>query len=248
MNCFKKFKCLNALDLKLFAMFFMLCDHMWATVIPGHTFLTNIGRMAFPIFAFQIAEGFCKTRNFEKYLGRIFIFALISEVPFNLMYSGSIFFPFHQNVLFTFALALLFLRFIDSAKRKGPVLYIAAIVFSVFIGYFAGFITFVDYFGYGILTVILFYVFREGRYSHIMQLLGMIIINGFMMNGMVLRYDLFGIHISFPQQGIAVFSLILIWMYNEKHGPDSKAIRLLTYAFYPAHILILYIIARLIAQ
>ncbi len=243
MNCLKKLKCLNALDIKLLAMLFMLCDHMWATIIPGHTFLTNIGRMAFPIFAFQIAEGFCKTKNFKKYLGRILLFALISEIPFNIMYSGGYIYPFHQNVLFTFALALLFLKLIDISKKKGTFIYICSVVISLFLGYTIGFITCVDYFGYGVLTVILFYMTRDIKYSHLVQLVGMIAINGVIMKGMMLDYSLLGINIYFPQQAFAVLSLIFIWMYNGSRGPDSRAIRLLTYSFYPVHILVLCIIA-----
>ena len=53
----RKLKCLSALDLKLLAMTLMLCDHLWATIVPGAMWLTNLGRLAFPIFAFQIAEG-----------------------------------------------------------------------------------------------------------------------------------------------------------------------------------------------
>lgn len=58
MTVLNRLKCLNSLHLKLLAMALMLCDHMWATVIPGAAWMTSIGRLAFPIFAFQIAEGF----------------------------------------------------------------------------------------------------------------------------------------------------------------------------------------------
>ena len=95
-------KRLNSLTLKFLAMALMLCDHLWATVIPGNGWLTAVGRLAFPIFAFQIAQGFVHTRSVKKYLGRLFLWALISEIPFNLMYGGAVFYPFHQNVLFTF--------------------------------------------------------------------------------------------------------------------------------------------------
>lgn len=42
----------------------MLCDHMWATVVPGGQWMTNLGRLAFPIFAFQIAEGYAQDPQF----------------------------------------------------------------------------------------------------------------------------------------------------------------------------------------
>ena len=90
---------LSAFDLKLMAMAFMLCDHMWATIIPGNNWMTYLGRMAFPIFAFQTAQGYIHTRDFKAYCKRLALFALISEIPFNLMISSSPISPFHQNVM-----------------------------------------------------------------------------------------------------------------------------------------------------
>ena len=66
MHFIKKFKILNALDLKLLAMALMFCDHLWATLLPGQQWLTNLGRLAFPIFAFQIVEGYFCTHDFKK--------------------------------------------------------------------------------------------------------------------------------------------------------------------------------------
>lgn len=89
-------------SLHLLAMALMLCDHLWATLFPAQEWLTCLGRMAFPIFAFLIAEGYCHTTDIRKYLGRIFLFAVLSEVPFNLLYASSVIYPFHQNVLWSF--------------------------------------------------------------------------------------------------------------------------------------------------
>ena len=57
MKKLQNLKCLNGLTLKLLAMALMLCDHMWATVVPGGQWMTNLGRLAFPIFAYFTAEG-----------------------------------------------------------------------------------------------------------------------------------------------------------------------------------------------
>ena len=78
-NNIKSFGLINANTLRLIACILMLMDHAWATVIPGSDWLTYAGRMAFPIFAFQIAEGFFHTSDFKKYARRLFIFGLISE-------------------------------------------------------------------------------------------------------------------------------------------------------------------------
>ena len=55
MNKKNSLRCLNSMSLKLLAMALMLCDHLWATVVPGNNWLTAVGRLDFPIFAYQVA-------------------------------------------------------------------------------------------------------------------------------------------------------------------------------------------------
>ena len=108
-----KFRGISSFTLHILAMTLMLCDHLWATLFPAQEWLTCIGRMAFPIFAFMIAEGYSHTSNVRNYIFRLFAFAIISEVPFNLIYGSSVIFPFHQNVLWTFLIALLSINLIE---------------------------------------------------------------------------------------------------------------------------------------
>ena len=106
---------LSSLQLKLIAVVSMVIDHIvkylplkWsAGTRPLYWVLLVIGRLAFPIFAFLIAEGAVKTRNIRLYLLRLGIFALISEVPYDLMSQRH--FPYwgHQNVFLTLFLGLL---------------------------------------------------------------------------------------------------------------------------------------------
>ena len=88
MQSVRTLKCLSAFHLKLLAMTLMVCAHLWSTVVAGHDWMDAIGRLAFPIFAFLTAEGFFHTGNLKKYLARMFLFALISELPFDLMAEG----------------------------------------------------------------------------------------------------------------------------------------------------------------
>ena len=232
-------KILNALDLKLLAMALMLCDHLWATIVPGHQWLTDLGRLAFPIFAFQIVEGYFETSDFRKYLKRLFLFGLISEIPFNLMTGGSVINPFEQNVLFTFCEGLLWIRLMEKAREKNVWVYAAAVAVSLIGAYVVGTITFVNYFGSGVLTVLVFYLFRGRRFGWMGILLSLLYIHGEMIGGLMYSLDLFGLQIPFYQQSYAVLALIPISLYNGRQGPHSRKIQLACYWFYPVHMLVL---------
>lgn len=234
---------LNANQLRFLALLFMLMDHMWATVVSGQMWLTCVGRLAFPIFAFQISEGFVHTSNFKRYATRLLVFALISEIPFNLMLGGSPFFPFHQNVMFTLLLGLLAIRAIDNARKNPDGRSWAKAVLAVIGCLLLGLIGLVDYSATGVATVILFYLLRGFRGARIAQLLAMIVLNCYMITGMDIPFHLFGKEMFFPMQGFAVFSLVFIWLYNGKKGSSNKLIQYGNYAFYPVHMLILSAIA-----
>ena len=238
----KKFRCINAFTLKILAMALMLCDHLWATILPYEQWLTNIGRLAFPIFAFQIVEGCFHTRDLKAYRRRLFLFALVSEIPFNLMTAGGLINPFHQNVMFSFWLSLLLIGFLQKMEKKGGLLYWGAVILSLAGGYVLGTITFVDYYGYGILMVLTFYLLRNVPRGWVGILLSMLIINWGMMGGLTYPVNLLGFQIDFPQQAFALLALIPISMYNGKQGPHSKALQYGAYLFYPAHMLILALI------
>ncbi len=118
---------ISASTLKLFAVFSMLVDHTGATVIytlcssPAvradarlyntlvrlYSMMRAFGRLAFPIYCFFIVEGFLHTRSAAKYAERLFIFALISEIPFDFALKRNWFYPSKQNVYFTLLFGLL---------------------------------------------------------------------------------------------------------------------------------------------
>ena len=231
--------CLNSLSLKLLAMALMLCDHLWATVIPGSQWMSALGRLAFPMFAFQVAEGFALTHDRKKYLLRMLLFALISEIPFNLLTYSSVIFPFHQNVMFTFALAILLMLAMEWAKGKGTAPWLAVSALCVAAGYLLGTVTMVDYYGAGVVTVLVFYLCRGRRFGWLGELAGLVVLNCFLLRGMELPVTVLGHTFALPEQGLAVLALIPIWLYNGRQGPHSRAIQYACYAFYPVHMLIL---------
>ena len=241
----EKYRYLSAFSLRMCAMALMLCDHLWASIIPGNGWMTMLGRLAFPIFAFQIAEGYVHTSDYGRYVKRLFLFALLSEIPFNLFYISSPFFPFHQNVLFTLLLGLLSLRQIDRIKnaetfrnRIRPVLMLLfLLLLSV--------ILFPDYGIRGVLTVVAFYLFRNASFYWLWQIAAMVLLNIVGFEGLQIPVTLFDISFEIPQQGFAVLSLLLIWCYSGKKGYRVKAAQYGFYAFYPLHMLLLYLIRLL---
>lgn len=239
----RSLKCLNGTHLKLLAMALMLCDHAWATVASNYAWLTLVGRMALPIFAFQLAEGYAKTSDFKAYLKRMFLFALVSEIPFNLMAGANWYYPFHQNVMFTFCIALVMLRLVDRAWQKGWKRALPATALYALLAYALAVITFADYNGYAILMTLLFFLTREKSWAWPVQLASMIYINIYMIKGMSYIVEVFGAELWIPKQALGVLALIPIWLYNGKRGSSSKAFQYACYAFYPLHILVLSVLA-----
>ena len=236
---------ISSAGLHILGMVIMLMDHAWVTIAQSHDWLTWVGRIAFPIFAFLTAEGYFRTKNFKGYLGRMFLFALLSEIPFNLMNTGgsSAFYPLHQNVLFTFIIALLIMRCIDKVRDKFEKK-AALVMFTsgamLLVGYLLGSFLFVDYYGAGVVTVLIFYFFHERKWwAFILQAICLYYVNVEMLGGMFVPVELFGQTFELHQQSLALLALIPIWLYRDRKGSESVLFRFGCYFFYPAHILLL---------
>lgn len=241
---------ISSAGLHILAMGLMLCDHLWAALFPAQEWLTCIGRLAFPIFAFLAAEGFCRTHDLHRYLLRLLGGALLSEIPFNLMVGGSVLYPYHQNVLWTFLLALLILALIEKCRtRFRPVFAAPACAALVILGFLLGFAAMLDYYGVGVLTVFTFYFFKKRNWiNRLCQFLCLYYLNVTLLGGYCYVVSFFGHEIELAQQGLALLALIPIWLYQGRQGPHGKAFRVFCYAFYPAHMLLLVFLRAWILQ
>ena len=211
-------KGLNTFSLKCIAIASMLIDHMGAVLFPYSTWMRIVGRLAFPIFAYLLVEGFVYTRDVKKYLIRLGIFALISEIPFDLAFFGNVVAMKHQNVFFELFLGILvlylMLKTTDQAQRV--MIVIPALLISDWLC--------LDYGSWGLLMILAYYVCREKK---LLKLALIVAINLLMGNSQVYA-------------GLAV---LIIALHNRELGPKMK---LFFYAFYPAHLLILFFISILI--
>ena len=238
---------LTSFHLHIIAMALMLCDHLWVTLVPGNDWLTDIGRIAFPIFAFMTVEGFFHTKDLKKYVKRLLFFALISEIPFNLVVAGSVFYPLHQNVLWTFLIGIGLMWINEQAKDKKAWVRFLVGIGTVLMGFIIGLITFVDYHYAGVMTVLAFYFFRGRNWKcFLAQLLCLIYINAEILSGYEYVFEFFGREWHILRQSFAVFALIPIWLYRGKQGYYNRAVKELYYRFYPAHLIILWLIRQII--
>ena len=97
---------MSSFVLKIIAVITMFIDHLGYTIFGKFSYLNYIGRISFPVFAFQISEGYIHTKNLKKYFLRLFLFAVISQIPFMLFHS-IISDTFYLNIFFTLLLGLL---------------------------------------------------------------------------------------------------------------------------------------------
>lgn len=237
----------TSLFLHLLAMACMLCDHLWGTIVPGNDWLTCVGRLSFPIFAFLLVEGYFHTGNLRRYAARLLLFALLSELPFNLAMGSRLVYPVHQNVLWSFLLSLGLIHWNEKARAAGnPLRRLLTGGASVVLGALAGLVTMVDFYHAGILTVLVFYFFRRPTWwCRLGQVLCLWYINAELLGGFSYALLLLGRTVFLSRQGFALLALIPIWLYRGRQGRHSKGLQYFCYAFYPLHLLILGILKLL---
>ena len=223
-----KLRIFSGAQLKYIAFLSMLADHVNKALIypflSGEGILQHIsdvfdilGRIAFPLFAFFLVEGFFKTGNRKKYLASLLIFGIISEIPFDMALSGVFFEPNSNNIMFTLALMLITIWTIDILKEKMqnmskytwyPVSFVIVGIMCII-----SMVTGLDYEYHAIMIGYLFYIFYNKR--------------------------VFAIFLGYLAIFKEVWSLLgfsLILTYNGKRGKQNK---LFNYCFYPGHLLIL---------
>ena len=210
-------QCLDSFQLKCIAIVSMALDHTGAVLYPSQIWLRCLGRIAFPIFCFLIVEGFFHTHDVRRYMGRLGVFALISEIPYDLAFRGVPLEYAHQNVFFTLLIGIGMMVLLER-NREWPVkavILLLAMWLAVLIRSAYNF--------RGVLPIFVFYIFHESRWLAMTA-------GGFwnfLYQGVIQKYG--------------VLSVLPLALYNGERGRKMKYF---FYIFYPAHLLLLYGISR----
>lgn len=226
---------LNGAILKYLAIVTMLIDHTamvvilygfiyngkmllvrHADILPSlYTHMRQIGRIAFPIFLFLLVQGFIHTRDRRKYGVRLFLFACLSELPFNLAVDRTLFSFAHQNVFWTLFAGFLMMCLLEKIRLSELPQWASLTAGLAVVAVVCGAVTVcqTDYSYHGILSLLLLYLFRYNK--------GMYLLTG---------------AFSFAWEPAAIAAFLPIALYN---GEKGRAPKFFFYAFYPVHLLIL---------
>lgn len=235
-------KPLTSFSLKLIAYSCMLADHighMFAEFIPYDLYIVIrlVGRVAMPLFCFMCAEGAVKTKNFKKYALRMFVFAVVSEIPFNLLTDGcsEIMNPESQNVLWTLIAGILSVRLIDFCRKKGNLFFVCALIgCPAVLGLVCHFAR-TDYELLGVLLIVAFYLFRNN--TVLLTLSAAVLLCPFyMFYFRDVSFVLAGITFPVPLESFGVLACVPVALYDGERGYYNKAVKYAFYAFYPVHI------------
>ncbi len=237
----EKYCFLSGSLLKLLAVIVMLIDHTAAFVLylykPAmqpilfigsyelslYKIMRYIGRTAFPIFVFLLVEGFCHTHNKKKYGINLLIFAVLSELPWNLLHSGTCFYD-KQNVFFTLLLGYIGMVVIERYKDTKIVLSKIKQATILFVLLLLSMLLKADYGVVGFGYIVLIYILKDNRIFQV--LLGICFL---------------------PSKWIGGLAFIPINLYSGKRGfIKGNIAKYFFYGFYPLHMICLYIIRRMI--
>ena len=216
---------MSSFVLKIIAIVTMFIDHIGYAIFGKFSFFNYIGRIAFPIFAFQISEGYLHSKNLKKYFLRLFIFAIISQIPF-MLFSKIISNDFTLNIFFTLLLGLISIYLYDKSNHK-----IIGIISVILLGLLANF-SHCDYGFYGVAIIFLFYLFKNNLIKSSIAFIITTIIKYLIP---IIKYGFYNEYLYLLI--CTLIPIIFISLYNGKKGKDTKY---LLYLFYPIHLLLIY--------
>ena len=213
--------------IKIIACVTMVLDHVKYAIPATENFITiYLGRIAFPLFAFLITEGYIHTSNLKKYCQRLFIFGLISQIPF-MLFRTLVGEWIMLNIIFTLLLGLFAITVYDKIKNK-----FVSIPFCLIIIWLGEFLK-VDYGWFGVATVLLMYILKNKK-QYLPFCFAILLILFFYLDKILILNKVYITYFV-----CYMIPIVFILLYNGKQG---RKIKYFYYAFYPLHMIILYMI------
>ncbi len=252
---------LTTFQLKIIAIVTMLIDHVgyvfYIQLGAAYTYFRIIGRIAFPIFCFLLVQGFTHTHSKKAYAARLALFCLISEPFFDRAFHYTWYYPDNQNVFFTLLIGFCTIWLIDTVwkwepekKALGWLKDLLPLVIAVGACALACVLQ-TDYSYKGVLFILGFYCFRKNPLAAAIYFVIVNYITGnnrpeYLISYLQVSGGLKGIgssylgeYMKFAVQDAAVLAIFPILLYNGKKG---RSMKWFFYGFYPAHLLLLYLI------
>ena len=211
---------MSSFSLKIIAIIAMTLDH-WNVILGGPIYMRILGRLSFPIFSFLIGEGYRHTKNKKKYFVKIFLYSILLQMPVYFFYSKEE----KLNIFFTLASGILLLSILENNKMSNVIKYFCALILLIISEYLK-----FDYGSYGIISIFIFYKFKEKKM--LISFLFLLVNIVYIVTGKIFSIQIF-----------SLFSLIFIFKYNGKEGKKNKQF---FYLYYPTHILLLYLLSKFI--
>ena len=214
---------MNTFHIKVIAIITMIIDHLGLFFFPQFFIFRIVGRLSFPLFAWLIANGAYHTHDISRYLQRLFIFALISQIPYLL--ANRVIDPQFAdlNVLCTLFFGL-FAVIIIQKTNNWVHWFLAAVVFGAIAQLLQ-----TDYGGFGVWVIVVFYLFSNDFKRLVLAQVLVFLTPLFLLPGYVT-----GIF-----EPIGLLSLLFIRFYNNQQGPPTKY---LLYLFYPLQYVVYYLL------
>lgn len=221
--------------MKTIAMICMLIDHIGLVFFPQQILWRLIGRLAMPIFAFGVARGAYYTSSMRRYMKKMLVFSLVSQLPFwwvETLAVGATFPSLHFNIGFTFLWALIILCVVQKSHREQRSLRLVEILMVMFLLVSAETLGF-DYGSYGIILVLMYYLMIVRGQG--VEKIGLMILSYTALTYLCFMNDMD----SFLLQEVGVLGIVIVGLLK---NISEKKIGWLFYIFYPVHLLILGII------
>ena len=241
---------MSSFAIKLIAIITMFCDHFGDAILGRFSILNIIGRIAFPLFCFQIVIGYKHTKNINKYIIRLLFFGIISQIPFSLFTYSYVGRFDLLNVYFTLAFGLLAVYVLDVLPKKYKLIGVFLDVILMIIAEFLQ----TDYGWFGVCLIICIYLFYNDKKSNISNSeTSLTFFNNNLLFSIVffalvvIKYSNYFVAGSYTMAIVQIlgtfFPIIFMLLYNGKKGHSMKYF---FYVFYPLHLLILVIAHYLI--